>query len=55
MQAKLISIKDGKALVQCPFFPHTHEHPRQSVGSKELVAGCSKGYAQFRTYELPKR
>lgn len=41
-------------VVLCPFCGQRHTHHRQSIGSRRVVAGCSRGYQQYREYSIPK-
>lgn len=52
--AKVISIKRDIVTVSCPHCSKTHSHPRSSLGSKEVVAGCHAGFTRARSYAIPK-
>lgn len=52
--AKVVKVIRDKIVVACPHCPRQHEHPRQSLGSKEVVAGCHAGFTRARSYAIPK-
>lgn len=46
--------KGGKVVVRCPFCDRTHTHDRQSLGSREVLAGCHVGWRRCRSYAIPR-
>ena len=40
--------------VRCPHCHGTHRHDRRTVGSREVVAGCSRGHRSARLYAIPR-
>lgn len=49
-------VKLGRELVVlCPFCQQNHTHSKQSLGSREVVAGCHKGFTDCRSYAIPDR
>lgn len=54
--AKLIEVVRDKITVLCPFCEEKHSHSRNSLGSKEVVAGCHVGGRQTaRSYAIPDK
>lgn len=53
--AKVVKNAGSKIVVLCPFCEQQHEHPKQSLGSREVVAGCHKGFARSYSYSIPDR
>ena len=53
--AKVLKVIRDKIVVRCPHCGDNHTHSRLSLGSKEVVAGCHKGYRCSRSYAVPKR
>lgn len=53
--SKIVSINRDKVTVRCPFCDETHAHSRQSIGSREVVAGCHVGGARSRSYSIPEK
>jgi hypothetical protein len=49
--ATLLALRD-EAIVRCPFCRQTHQHQRQSAGSREVVAGCHTPTTP-RLYAIP--
>lgn len=52
--AKVVEVVRDKIVVACPHCPKKHSHPRQSLGSREVVAGCHVGFTRCRSYAIPK-
>jgi hypothetical protein len=53
--AKVVKVIRDKVVINCPHCPSQHTHSRQSLGSKEVVAGCHAGRNRCRSYAIPKR
>jgi len=53
--AKLVKTVRGEIIVSCPHCADRHTHPRLSLGSKEVVAGCHIGGDRCRSYAIPGR
>lgn len=53
--AKVMQIRGAIIRVACPFCPKQHSHDRRSLGSKEVIAGCHRGFSRCRSYEIPTR
>ena len=52
--ARVVKVIRDKIVVACPHCSKEHTHPKQSLGSKEVVAGCHVGFNRSRSYGIPK-
>ena len=53
--AKVLGVRRDCVTVLCPHCNRHHQHPRLSLGSREVVAGCHKGFTICRSYAIPVR
>ena len=50
--AEVISSQGRTITVRCPHCPETHNHGKDVVGSKSVVAGCHNGANLVREYAI---
>ena len=53
--AQIHSVRERYVYVNCPFCRCMHAHMKSAIGSREVVAGCSKGPVAPRLYAIPAR
>lgn len=52
--AEVTNSKSGPLVtVRCPHCRGTHRRDRRAIGSREVLAGCSRGHRDTRTYAIP--
>lgn len=50
--AQVVAVKGPTATVACPHCGGQHQHPRNFVGSRQVVAGCHTGFTRCREYAI---
>lgn len=52
--ASIVGSTSQTVTVWCPFEKGVqHTHPRQSAGSRDVVAHCHAGFTRCRSYAIP--
>ena len=53
--ARVVRLFRASVVVECPHCGKEHVHSKLSLGSREVIAGCHKGYTKCYSYAIPKR
>ncbi len=52
--AEVVEVKGRHITVSCPHCGRKHQHGRQMLGSRSVVAGCHAGPRTLREYRIPE-
>lgn len=50
--ARVVAVNGPTCTVACPHCSQKHQHPRNFIGSRQVVAGCHAGWSRCREYAI---